>query len=487
MANPFETIGENYRKSQLGKAIASIPTDTRTPQEKIRAMVDENPNTPKLATESPVMLTGPEAQGPSPASIPMDAPINPQLGTVQAKNWNLPQASQPSANPYSVGFQQAGQIANMMPSGGLNLQAGAAKEIGQAQSTGFAEQSVAQQEHEKSLKESQDRQKQIQLEKEAAQKEFDTKYDEALADLKGTQIDSERLWKNKSTGSKILTGIGLALSAFGGPEAVARSNQIIQSAIDKDIEEQKANYGVKKEGLQGMSNVYARMMDKFGDKEKAEAATRSFYNDLTQNKLSQITASTNSKVALANADMLKGQFQSQKDQLVSQMGLALGQAAASKPLEYDQVISDKYTPKSDEEAKRYIPGIGLATDAESAKEIRTGVTNFNDFNGTLNKLVALREKYGSETLPSEAKSLMTQLRGQLKFAVKNIEKLGVLSESDTGMIDDVVADGSSFNPNTLARLKALQGSSLAKFSNSIKPRLMNPTQSLATKLKTGQF
>lgn len=424
--------------------------------------------------------------GPSPASQPTAPEVN--TSTPPPGRWAAAAGIQtPASNPYADSFKAANQVASMMPSTGTNMQMSASKERGDAQAQGFLDQEKALGEQGKALDESQERIKGIQAEKEVAQKKFDAEYEEATKDLKDTKIDSERLWKNKSTGNKILTGIGLALSAFGGPEAVARTNQIIQSAVDKDIEEQKANYGIKKEGVQNMNTVFARMMDRYGDKEKAELATRAYYNEKLSNQVAQIGARSGSATVKANEKAYQGQLQSQKDGIVGQLGLTLAQSAASKTPKFGDPIVDNYDPKNEDERKRYVPGVGLATDPEAAKSLRDSAATFANFNGGVSKLIDMREKYGSETMPTEAKGVMKQIYAELLLDKKSMAKLGVMSESDLEMLQSIVADPTSFNPATLARLKALKADGIGKFQRGINPYLMNPVQSLGMKLKSGQF
>jgi len=424
--------------------------------------------------------------GPSPASVAQPQEVSPNR--VPQGNWaQKAGVAAPTANPYADAFKTAGQVASYMPSGGVEMQKTATKNLGDIQAQGFADREGVYKEQEIANDESQARLKQVQAEKEAAQKEFDSKYDAAKKEVDGMEVDSDRFWKNASTGKKIMTGIGLALSAFGGPEAVARTSQIIQKSIDNDIEEQKAAYGMKKEGLKDMSNVYARMMDKYGDKEKAELATRALYNEKVQSKIQQIADRTNRKAAKENATNAIGQLQSQKDGIVAQLGINLASTANSKPVEYGKTIPDNYTPKNAEEAKSYVPGIGLATDPEAAKTLRPDSATFSNFNSGVNKLIKMREKYGSETMPTDAKGEMKQIYNELLLDKKSMAKLGVMSESDLEMLQNIVADPTSFNPSTLARLKALQADGVGKFQRNINPYLMNPVQSLGMKFKSGQF
>jgi hypothetical protein len=426
--------------------------------------------------------------GGAPAPERSNASINPEPSQVPAGRWAQKAGAQASSsNPYIDSMKEAGQIVSSLPSTGVNMQMSANKNIGDAQSQSFSDQEKVYADQEARLASSQEKLNAIQKEKQAAMDEHDKKYDEIANELKDTHIDSDRLWKNKSTGQKVLTGIGLALSAFGGPEAVARSNQIIQSAIDKDIEEQKANYGIKKQGLQDMNTVYARMMDKFNDKEKAELGMRALYIDQIKNKVDQIGARTNSKIVKENMNVLNGQLQSQKDSIVSQLGMTLASGAANAPKKYNESLPDNYTPKNEEELKRYVPGIGLATDSESAKSLKKGVEDFTTFNDSLARMIDLRKKFGSETLPTEAMGEMKQLYASLIVKKKDLAGLGVMSEQDFKLLKDMVADPAGYNPNTLSRLEKLKQEGVGQFQRKVAPNLMNPVQSLSDRFRTGKF
>lgn len=424
--------------------------------------------------------------GPSPASVAQPQEVSPNR--VPQGNWaQKAGVAAPTSNPYADAFKAAGQVASYMPSGGVEMQKTATKNLGDIQAQGFADREGVYKEQEIANDESQARLKQVQAEKEAAQKEFDSKYDAAKKEVDGMEVDSDRFWKNASTGKKIMTGIGLALSAFGGPEAVARTNQIIQKSIDNDIEEQKAAYGMKKEGLKDMSNVYARMMDKYGDKEKAELATRALYNEKTQSKIQQIADRTNSKAAKENATNAIGQLQSQKDGIIAQLGVNLASTTANASKKYNELIPDDYTPQNEDERKRFIPGIGLATTEEAAKKVASDSEGFNIFNDNVGEMINLRKKYGAESLPSEAKGIMKQLASDALIAKKNNSGLGVMSDSDRALLEDIIADPTSLNPNTLARLQKLQQTTSGEFYRKLQPRMMNRVQSLGEKFRSGKF
>lgn len=110
------------------------------------------------------------------------------------------------------------------------------------------------------------------------QKEIDnykTGLDSAVNELSSFKVDNDRFWKNKSTGDKILAGIGMFLGAFGtaGNGGVNQAASVVRSAIKDDIEAQKADYEAKKDSVTAKRTVFGDMMTRFKDKYLAEDAT----------------------------------------------------------------------------------------------------------------------------------------------------------------------------------------------------------------------
>lgn len=487
MANPLEIIKKNLDKSQLGQAISNIPSDTRTPQERVRDSLSQNPYTPApVAPEQTPLMLQPQAPQEQiiPASMPMQKPVEMQPNQRPPGSWyEKANPSTQSLNP----FKQADQMLAGAPNSGDRQQMALNKDIGNIQSQGFDEQAKVNDEYLKNLDASEQNIKSIQKEREAAILENEKKIDESTKDLAGFKIDNERLWKNKSTGSKVLTALGLALSVLGGPEAVARTNQLIQGQIDRDIQDQKDEYGIKKEGVENQKGIYARLMDKYKDKEKAEIGTQLYYLNKAKAQNDSLVSRTGSALAKKNGELQSAQFQSKIDVLRTQLGLTIASSAAKNQVKADDIIPDNYTPRDDEERKRYVRGVGLATDSESAKGLRTDLANFNQFNDKITQLIKLRQDFGSETLPSETKGIMKQLATEALLAKKSSAKLGVMSDSDRALLEDIVADPTSFNPNTLGRMKALKDSTLSDFSRNVQPSLLNPVQSFGANLRKGSF
>lgn len=113
--------------------------------------------------------------------------------------------------------------------------------------------------------------------------------------------DPDRLWNQKSTGMKILAGIGLMLAGIGHHSKEGMEN--ITGAIDRDIAAQRAEYGAKKSSFEAQNSVYGQLMNKYKDENSADLAARAIsIDDATRRLRSQALLSQNDQVR-ANAQM----------------------------------------------------------------------------------------------------------------------------------------------------------------------------------------
>lgn len=68
--------------------------------------------------------------------------------------------------------------------------------------------------------------------------------------------------------------------------------------------------------------------------------------------------------------------------------------------------------------------------ADDAKEIKKATESKQKIDAITNELIRLRNKYGSETFPNKAKTDMKKYYRQLQLAFKDLNNLGVISDSD---------------------------------------------------------
>lgn len=102
-------------------------------------------------------------------------------------------------------------------------------------------------------------------------------YDALVQEEANTKLDSNRFWTRLDTGNRILAGVSLALGALGQALTQGKSNMaldVIDKAIDRDIDEQKFNIdqlGKKKSSAQGLYQMY---LQKVGNEKVARSLTR---------------------------------------------------------------------------------------------------------------------------------------------------------------------------------------------------------------------
>lgn len=199
---------------------------------------------------------------------------------------------------------------------------------------------------------------QSQLKQQKIQDDFNTEYKSRVADFENiskhlasqdfttAKVDSGRLWNNLRTGQKILAGLAIALGGYGGALSGKGDNKamdVINKAIDRDIEEQKFNIQqdaqskqLKSQSLRDQASMQGTLLSslrqKYGDDVQAEIAMRTLAIQQTQLKLQQIASRTESKTVLQNAEMLNAQLEREKQTQAQAMQARIASMAALRNL-----------------------------------------------------------------------------------------------------------------------------------------------------------
>ena len=287
-------------------------------------------------------------------------------------------------------------------------------------------------------KENDDRIKTNEMAQAARQAKVDeaaAKLQEAQASLNSMQVDPNRYWANKGTGDKVLAGIGLFLGAFGqgGNKAVA----VIQDAIDKDIAAQKANIETKKAGVAVQSGILSDMRARFQDQRVAEEAARVAYLDNAQLKIKAISSKYSGQEVAAKADMLIGELEQKKIEAKANFLKAFQSSMPVTPdMEPERMTQDQ--------RDRFVPGYGLALDKETAKTLRTQVSNATNARRELGRLLEIAEMDGKSLSPelvAEAGTRANMLTGLLK---EDVVGPGTISDKDRELLQEVARDPTKF-------------------------------------------
>lgn len=137
--------------------------------------------------------------------------------------------------------------------------------------------------------------------------------------------------------------------------------------------------------------------------------------------------------------------------------------------------------EADKEALK-IEGYGYANNADDAKQLKDATIGKSNFDNKLQQLIDLRtEKKGGAILDREAVARGKQLSKDLLLEYKNLQKLGVLSQSDEAIINAIIpSDPLEYNSPVAAiqgqdpilnNMKKFKGDSDTDFQTRLKMRL----------------
>ncbi len=198
------------------------------------------------------------------------------------------------------------------------------------------------------------------------------------AQKEASDFKFQDIWADKSSGQKVLAGIAMALGGLGGAYTGKGDNKamdVLNKAIENDLNLQKLNYGKLKDKAEGAKNLYSMNMAKFNNENLAHDATYSQLLAAANNKLTSIASKYDNQVVQAKYQMLGGQLvQLQNDRVAKLKQGAIisatlnGQNGDIKNLQPQEVAAIDSAQKGF--AERYVPGYGPAVNKEGAQEFQ---------------------------------------------------------------------------------------------------------------------
>lgn len=262
-----------------------------------------------------------------------------------------------------------------------------------------------------------------------------TKVQSASDELARQAVDPGRIWANRTTGEKVMAGIGMFLGAFGAAanKGVNPSVSIIQDAIDRDIKAQQANIQTKKDVYTARQGLYSDMLATFKDRRVAEEAARAAYLDNAQLTVKGIAAKYAGGEIEGKALTLIGELEQKKIAARQAMAAAL---AASFP------VGPEANPEAlkPDQRERFVPGYGLALTKEDATKLKGDLGEATATKGTISRLLTIAATPGKSSdmgLRTEAQTLAGVLKGQLRT---NVVGPGAVTDKEQELLDTIVAD-----------------------------------------------
>lgn len=199
-----------------------------------------------------------------------------------------------------------------------------------------AQAATAQAREDAALQSNAERQQELQ----ARQADFDA----SVKQLSQMSLDPDRFWASRSTPQKIGGLISIALGGFlqgahGGPNP---GLDIINTAIERDLEAQKFAYQAARDTAQAKQTAYSLALQKYGSSDAATAAARASALDAVEAQLRQQGAVYKGTDAGNRADMMAAQLADQKAQQIAQ-GIAFVPAAQAPAMFIDRNTGLPYT------------------------------------------------------------------------------------------------------------------------------------------------
>lgn len=271
---------------------------------------------------------------------------------------------------------------------------------------------------------------------------FDEEMSKYAADrdaLKSAKPDPDHLWKERGTGNKILAAIAVGLGAFGsaingGPNAAL---DIVQSAIDRDIQAQKDAIANKREDLADRRTMLGMNMERFGDEEAAVLATRAHGIEAAMAQLDVKTAALAGTEAEKRGLVIRAGMEKTLQGVMADLEDRLSQRAMQRA-----ELESKFGPGVD--PKTVIPGVGVANSPEAAKEVQDATTARDQIVQNLALLKDLRKEYGMENRWSAVNGRAMQILQDVKGAYNQLKRFGALDKGTDAALERIFQNPLTF-------------------------------------------
>lgn len=140
--------------------------------------------------------------------------------------------------------------------------------------------------------------------------EHDEKMSKLRAELAEAKVDPNNYWSSKSTGKKVGLAFAIALSGIGRAIAGRDTSKnavidMIDAAIEKDIQAQVFNIQKKRGDLKDQQGIVAQLFSRLGDMRQVTAQARIMYLEAFQAQAAQVEQKAASSIIRANASMAK--------------------------------------------------------------------------------------------------------------------------------------------------------------------------------------
>lgn len=332
----------------------------------------------------------------------------------------------------------------------------------------------------------------FQAEKQKRLDEGQALFKQSLDDLNAQKIEPNRLYANQSTGDKIIAAIGIALGGIAAGMTGQKNSalEIIQNAIDRDIEAQKIEVEKKAKNVSAQGSLYNDLVGRLQNEDAARHYMTSLLLEQSKSTLEQYKTQITNSAQAAELGKLYGEIDVKSGEAQQKAQEALAKDPAQQQAIRAGVLGNKIDPSnlSKEDRERYVPSLNsFARDSTSAKMVEDAKKNYDDAVNLIDQIVGEREGVkdkagnvlvegkGTEFLNRGVVARQQARAAQLLIKLKDVGKLGALSGGDYNLLyDQVPRDPTELNLSVIGfddpvvtRLKQLKKDLTSQFQNDL--------------------
>jgi hypothetical protein len=203
-------------------------------------------------------------------------------------------------------------------------------------------------EESQAIKQGLDQQQALQQHYEQANQQIEGERQGFMNDLKNSHIDPDQYLTNMSGGQRVGTAIGLILGGIGGG-LTGQENpamKFLQNQIDRNIEGQKSNVGIK-------NNLLEANRQHFQDEKSATDMTRVMMNDMLSHKIQLAAANSTDPLVKARALQARGQLDQQTYQIAGQLKMRQAALNGMKSGQIDPSIGVRFIVPENQQPAAY--------------------------------------------------------------------------------------------------------------------------------------
>lgn len=270
--------------------------------------------------------------------------------------------------------------------------------------------------------------------------------DSVRAMMEHPEIDPNRYIGSMDTGQKVMTAIGLILGGIGGGMAHTENMamKFLMSAIDKDIDAQKASLDKK-------NTIYKANLQMLKDEDQAEDMTRAQMLEMVKLKMQQAAASQNSTIAKLNHEKRAGEILAAQEGPLSRLSQAqtMNQYAGktvSSPAVVNMLINS-LPPKEQENARKSYDSYNNA--GQALKTVVPEMRRIADL-GMAGKIFSVQERQNIKQLNQQLIKVAAQLVASPELRAR------MSKDSVATLINPYKIDVTSFGSADLQKVQNLE-------------------------------